>query len=138
MLVDWSRSVGPGQQEELGRGRANGDLLMLSRELKYSLHSASRFVLLVGGVPSLFVDLDTGFLAFTRQLTDDFLCGGVFALGVCNLEVFHLFVYSAWLLRLMCRTHSDWNWASAIFLSTALTWRPGTFFWLHLSPSSAG
>ena len=86
------------------RGRRCGDLLLLllSRELKYSLRSASRSFSLVGGVPS--VDLDTGFLSFARQLMDDFPCGGVFALRACNLEVFHFFVqhdYFVWLVGLI-------------------------------------
>ena len=80
-----------------GKGTANGDwlLLLLSSERKYSLHSASRAVSLVGGVPFLLLTSTLVFLPLCRQLMDDSPCGGV---GVCNLEVFHLLVHHSYFI----------------------------------------
>ena len=53
-----------------GRGSSNGDepLLLLSRELKRSFHSASYSTSLVGRVPSLFLTLTLDFLPLPERL----------------------------------------------------------------------
>ena len=85
VLVDWSRSAGPGQQEGTGPMVIDYCCSLFSPFCKWICFTCWWRAV-------SFVDLDTGFLAFARQLMNDFLRGGVFALEVCNLEVFHLFL----------------------------------------------
>ena len=81
-------SVGRSWAERRRSSDGCSPLLLLSKEKKYFLHSASRSVSLVSGVPSLLLTLTLDFSIFPGQIMDDFPCGGVVPLRVSQSDIF--------------------------------------------------